>query len=72
MTPGGTVAGSIVLSLITALAILDNITGPFTVVIVLINGRHSQDQLNENGFLPQNNYVTNQPVKYMHCDISSM
>ena len=30
-------------------------TGPFTVVISLLNRLHSQDKSNENGYLPQNN-----------------
>ena len=36
-------------------AILDYHTSPFTVVILLLNGLHSHNQSNENGYLSQNN-----------------
>ena len=41
----------------------DDVTGPFTTVISLHNGLHSQDQSNENGSLQQKSSVTNRLVE---------
>ena len=47
------------LSRLDFLPALDDVTGPFTMVILLLNGLHGEDQSNENHYIPQKNLVTN-------------
>ena len=40
---------------VTNVTQVDNVTGPSTAIMLLLNGLHGQDQSNGNGYLPQNN-----------------